>query len=151
VTTVRKKLKRMGQRLMATPFATIIGVIGVNAAINLMLRPQASPTHQLLSPFDYLSTAIYGIGGLAILVGIAMRRTDVEAAGCIGFAGGSLIAAVTWAFIVGWGSWNQVLVLTVFCIGSLIRAYHLAKGQVLVLIELPQNGHDLPKVVEPSG
>jgi hypothetical protein len=143
---IRHVLRVLSQRLRTAPFATAIALTGINAAANLVLRPNASPVHSLLSPFDYMAAGIYGVGGALIVTGIASARSDVEAAGCIAFAGGALISATAWAALVGWSAWNQVLILLIFASAAMQRAYHIGHGRILVLVEVPKNG-DLPRLV----
>ncbi len=128
------------RRLRTAPFATAIALTGINNAVNLALRPRTIPQHALLSPFDYMSVTIYGIGGLLIIIGLAAAHSDIEAAGCLLFAGGALIAATAWVALVGWAAWNQILVLMVFAGAAVQRADHLAKGRILVLVQLHEDG-----------
>jgi len=141
----------VSRRLRTAPFATAIGLTGINSALNLALRPGTVPQHALLSPFDYMSVSIYGVGGALMIAGIAAARSDVEASGCLLFAGGALVAATAWAALVGWSAWNQVLVLTIFAAAALQRASHLAHGRVLVLVQVPDGDGGLPQVVPDGG
>lgn len=130
-----KAARVMLRRLSAAPFASIIALIGVNSAVTLFIQPNRVPTHALLAPYDYLWAALYGLGGLSMLVGIAGRWANLETAGCIAFAGGSLISAVTWAAVGRAAAWNTVLLLVLFTVAALIRARYVAQGRIVVLVE----------------
>jgi hypothetical protein len=136
------------QRLNAVPFATAIGLVGVNSAVNLLLYPQRSSIHALASPWDYAWAGIYGAGGLMIVTGISVARMDVEAAGCVAFGGGAIINAVVVAAIAGWASWNVVLILSVFAWASLARGWHITQGRVLILVEVKDG---IPTITSPGG
>ena len=124
------------KRLGAYPFAVVLAFLAINSTINLVVNPRSNPVHQLLSPWDYITAGLYGVGGLLIIIGIAFNRTDAETAGCIAFGGGALINALVWAAIVGWSAWNTVLILVVFAVASLLRAWHIASGRILVLVQV---------------
>jgi hypothetical protein len=143
---IRHAVRVLWRRLRTAPFATAIGLIGINSGVNVLVRPEISPVHALLNPFDYMAALIYGIGGALIITGIAFARADVEASGCIAFAGGALIAATAWGALIGWGAWNQVLILIIFAGAAMQRAHHLVHGRVLVLVQVHENG-DLPEVI----
>lgn len=125
---------RLRRRLTDVPFATLIGLVGVNGAVTFLVQPDRSVPHALLSPYDYAWALLYGMGGLLILAGILTGRANVEAAGCVAFAGGAAVSAVATAALLGAGAWNSVLVLTLFVVAALIRTRHLAQGRVLVLV-----------------
>jgi hypothetical protein len=129
------RLRLVRRRLTAAPFATLIAAVGLNSAANLFINPQRVPAHALLSPYDYLWAVLYGVGGLLMLAGLAGRRANLEAAGCVAFAGGSAISALAWAIVGRWPAWNTVAVLGLFAAAALIRAVHIAQGRVLVLVE----------------
>jgi hypothetical protein len=124
------------RRLTAVPFATAIALVGVNGAVNLFTQPQRTPAHNLLSPWDDVWAVLYGIGGLLILAGIATAKANIEAAGCMAFAGGSRISAVASAVVLRWPAWNQVAILTLFTAAALTRVIHLAQGRQLILVQL---------------
>lgn len=126
----------IGRRYTDVPFAAILATVGVNAALSFIVAPQRQPAHMLLAPWDAVWAAMYGLGGLLILAGIGSARANIESAGCLAFGGGALISAVASAAVLGRPAWNTVIVLALFCVGAVIRAVHLARGQVLVLLSV---------------
>jgi hypothetical protein len=136
------------KRLTFYPFAVALAFIGLNSGVNLILNPGRSPVHQLLRPWDVITAGLYALGGLLILIGIAFRRSDIEASGCVVFGGGALINAVVWTWIVGWSAWNTIMILLVFAGAALTRAQHIAAGRVLLLVQTEDRG--LPHVVGPE-
>jgi hypothetical protein len=140
-------LRVVRHRLTAAPFATLIAAVGVNSAVSLFTQPQRVPAHALLSPYDYVWAVLYGAGGVLMLAGLAGRRANLETAGCVAFAGGSAISALAWALVGRWPAWNTVVILLLFAGAALIRAGHIARGRVLVLVE-PDGVPGRLKVVE---
>lgn len=119
------------RRYQETPFATAFGILAVNSALNLFLAPERAPAHALVKPMDYLWAGFYGLGGLLLLLGIGARLANVEAAGCVAFAGGALVNAV--AFVVVFHSWSSAFALLAFAWAAGVRTRHLARGQILIL------------------
>ncbi len=128
--------RRIRRRYTDVPFATVIGWLGVNNLVTLLAHPGLQAASLLASPLDYLWGALYGCGGLLILAGLGTRRANVEAAGCVAFGGGALISAFATAVVRGPAAWNQVLILGMFAAFSAVRTYHLARGRVLVLVDV---------------
>lgn len=130
------------RRLAAVPFAVLLALLGVNSAVILLIDPNRSVVHALTTPWDYVWAAQYGLGGAAIIAGIGFGVARLEAAGCVAFAGGTLIQSFVTALVLGWSAWNSVLVLVLFTGGASIRAWHIAQGKTLILTRRV-------KVVEP--
>ncbi len=131
-----RTLRRVRRRLTDVPYAVVLGLLAVNSALNLYIHPDRQPAHLLLAPWDYLWSGLYGIGGAMIVIGIGMARHNVEASGTVAFAGGAVVSALVNAITLGWSGWNTVALLTLFAVASLIRTYHLARGRVLLLVDL---------------
>jgi hypothetical protein len=124
------------RRYTDVPFATVIGWLGVNNLITLVLHPTQQAASQLAGPLAWLWGGLYGAGGLLILAGLGGARANLEAAGCVAYGGGAAVAAVATAAVRGGAAWNQVGVLLLFAAFATIRAYHLARGRILVLIDV---------------
>jgi peptidoglycan/LPS O-acetylase OafA/YrhL len=125
------------RRLTDVPFASLVAVLGINSAVTLFVAPgRSSAASALISPIGYAWATLYGIGGLLILAGIANRRANVEAAGCIAFAGGALINAMTTLAVYRWAAWNLALLLLLFSAAAITRTRHLIHGRVLVLVNI---------------
>jgi hypothetical protein len=133
---VIRRLRQVRRRFTDVPFAAIVGLLGVNNAITLLLHPGQQAASLLASPLDYVWAGMYSCGGLLILAGIGTTRANVEAAGCVAFAGGALVSALATAIVRGWSAWNAVLVLMLFAAAAGVRTYHLACGRVLVLLDV---------------
>ena len=140
------RLRSGWHRLLAFPFAVAIALVGVNSAVNFFVNPNSNLLHNLVSPWDYIWTVFYGLGGLAIFLGIALQRSDLEAAGCIAFAGGAFVNAITYTAVLHWHSWNTVVILLIFTYAGLLRGWHIYKGRVLLLVDTSVDGKP-PKVV----
>lgn len=129
-------VRMVRRRYTDVPFGTLVAVVGVNNLITLLLHPGFQAASLLASPFDYLWGALYATGGLLILAGLGSARINVEAAGCISFAAGALISALANALVDGWAAWNTVTLLALFVGAAVTRASHLARGRVLVLLDV---------------
>lgn len=127
------------RRLTDVPFACIVALGGINIAVLAFTRPGRLPAHQLLAPWDSLWAGMYGAGGLLILAGIATARANLEAAGCIAFAGGALVSVVATAVVLRWSGATNVAVLAAYAGLALVRAQHLRQGRVLVLVDVPRS------------
>lgn len=122
------------RRYTDVPFAVVFGFVGINNLINLIVHPGQQAASLLASPLDYFWGSLYATGGLLILIGLGIARANVEAAGCVAFGGGAFISALTLAILNGWASWNQIFLLALFATMAMVRARHLARGQVLILV-----------------
>lgn len=130
------RLRKVRRRFTDVPFAVALAYVGINSAISYFVAPARQPAHLLPSPLDYLWVAMYGAGGLLILTGIGTARSNLEAAGCFGFGGGAAVSAVANGVVNGLhDSWNTVLTLALFTGAALVRAHHLSRGRVLVLLD----------------
>lgn len=130
---MRLEIVRAWRRLKAVPFASVIGLLGINSALTFFSNPILSPLHDVASPWDYLWALQYGIGGAMMVLGIAGGWDRVEASGCVAFAGGAIINAFVLLSIFGLDRWNSVATLVLFAIAAGIRVKHIADGRVLVL------------------
>lgn len=130
------RLRRVRRRYTDVPFGTLVAVLGVNNLATLLLHPGAQAASLLASPLDYLWGGMYAAGGLLILAGLGTARMNIEAAGCVTFAAGALVSALANAVVLGWGAWNTVAVLALFTAAATLRAGHLARGRVLVLLDV---------------
>lgn len=128
--------RRIRRRYTDVPFATIVAYLGINNLITLLAHPGRQAASLLVSPLDYVWAGMYAAGGALILAGIGARRANMEAAGCLSFAGGALISAVANAAVDLRGTWNTVILLSLLTAAALIRAWHLARGKVLVLVDV---------------
>lgn len=128
-------LRTIRRRYTNVPFAVAFAAIGCNNLITLFVRPDGAAAALLASPLDYVWGAMYGTGGLLILAGMGTRRANLEAAGSVLFGGAATIAAISTAIVRGITWWNSVVLLLIFAAMAVIRAYHLAKGRVLVLVD----------------
>lgn len=131
-----RAIRRVRRRFSDVPFAVVLGWLGVNNLITLLLHPGQQAASLLASPLDYLWGSLYATGGALILAGIGAARANIEAAGCVAFGGGAAISALATAVVRGAGGWNQVLTLAVFAVFSAVRTYHLARGRTLVLVDV---------------
>lgn len=129
------RLRRIRRRYTDVPFASVLALLGVNAGITALLRPELQPARQLAQPWDTVWLVMYSLGGLMILIGIGTRLANVEAAGCLAFGGGALIAAIATAVVIGTRGWNSTVILLLFCSAATTRAWHLVHGLVLVLVD----------------
>lgn len=130
------RARTVRRRYTDVPFGSLVAVLGVNNLVTLLGHPGAQAASLLASPLDYLWAGMYAAGGLLILVGLGTVRTNVEAAGCITFAAGALISALATVVVSGWDAWNTVGVLALFVGAAVTRASHLARGRVLVLLDV---------------
>lgn len=131
-----RRARRIRRRLTDVPFATVLALVGVNAAINFFARPGTQAASLLASPLAYAWVAMYGAGGALIVAGIAAARINVEALGCVAFGTGAAVSGLATAAVRGWAQWNAAAVLFVFAAGAWVRAYHLFRGRVLVLLDV---------------
>lgn len=127
--------RRIRRRYTDVPFAVIIGFLGVNTAITFFLRPNVQAAALLASPLDYAWVATYGIGGVLILAGIGTGLANLEAAGCVAFGTAAVVSGVATVAVRGLSTWNALAVLAVFAGGAAVRAFHLFRGRVLVLLD----------------
>lgn len=130
------RARRIRRRLTDVPFATVFAVLGINSAVTFATRPNVQAASLLASPLAYAWIVMYGAGGALILAGIVTARINLEAAGCVSFGTGAAVSAVATATVRGWEQWNTVVVLLVFAAASAVRAYHLFRGRVLVLLDV---------------
>jgi hypothetical protein len=130
-----RAVRRIRRRLTDVPFATVVAALGINNGVTYVLHPGRQPAHQLLPPLDVLWVCLYAAGGLLILAGVTTARANVEAGGCVAYAGGAAVSALANAVVLGFAAWNTVLILAVFAAAALVRAWHLARGRVLVLLD----------------
>jgi len=130
----RRSAVRAARRLGEVPFAAAIGYLGINAAVTFFAHPGRQAATRLLPPLDYVWISLYGGGGALILAGIAAALTNVEAAGCVMYAGGATVSALATAVVGRWAMWNTVVTLLLIATAALVRAWHLATDRVLVLM-----------------
>lgn len=131
-----RRTRRIRRRLTDVPFAAVLAVVGVNSAITFFARPGTQAASLLASPLDYAWVAMYGAGGALILAGIATARVNIEALGCVAFGTGAAVSGLATAVLRGWAQWNAAMVLFVFAAGAWVRAFHLFRGRVLVLLDV---------------
>ncbi len=129
------RARRVRRRYTDVPFGSLVAFLGVNNLVTLIAHPGQQAASLLASPLDYAWAAMYAAGGALILAGLGSARRDLEAAGCVVFAAGALVSAMATAAVAGWAAWNTVGVLALFVAAAGVRATHLARGRVLVLID----------------
>lgn len=132
--------RRIRRRFTDVPFAVVVGLIGVNNMVTLLLHPGQQAASLLASPLDYAWGGLYAAGGALILAGLGTARIDLEAAGCVAFGTGAAVSALATAVVRGWPQWNTVAVLAIFTAGAAVRSYHLFRGRVLVLLDPAAGG-----------
>lgn len=130
----RGAIRRAAVRLTDVPFAAVIGMLGINNAVTFFAHPGRQAAALLLPPLDYVWIGLYGGGGALILAGVAAAMVNVEAAGCVMYAGGATVSALATAVVNGWSTWNTTLTLLLLAGAALTRVRHLASGRVLVLL-----------------
>lgn len=133
-----RKLKPF-TRLLATPWATAIGVAAVLSSVRDVIDPSSLIlTAAVGQVIAYVWTVVYGLGGIYTVIGIASGQRKYEAAGNVFIAAGATVEGIMLLFFLGispyvniWGS----LTLFLFGLAGAVRAKHLLKGQVLVLAD----------------
>lgn len=71
-------------RFEANAFEALIAFLALLTSVRFFVAPSdldASAVAQALPPWDHIWNAGYGLGGLAILLGLWKGRSDIEAAG----------------------------------------------------------------------
>lgn len=128
--------RALRRRITDVPFAAVFALLGINQVVTFVTRPGQQPAGLLAAPLDYAWVAMYGAGGVMILAGVVAARANLEAAGCISFGSGAAVSALATGLVRGWSAWNTVVVLAVFAAAAGVRAYHLFRGRVLVLLDV---------------
>lgn len=125
-----------GGRLLATPFATAIGMIALLGSIRNVVEPESLILRVAIGELAWVWSAVYGLGALLMLAGIARGRASTEAAGCMGIATGAMIQALVQLFFLDLSPyltiWSSAS-LFLFAAAGLIRVSHLVNGRILVL------------------
>lgn len=125
-----------GGRLLSTPFATAIALIAILGSVRNLVEPESLVLRVAIGELAWVWSAVYGIGGLLMLVGIARGRARAEAAGCMGIATGALVQALVQLFFLDLSPyltvWSSASLL-LFAAAGLIRVNHLVNGRVLIL------------------
>lgn len=94
----------MGRNLRDRPFATALSLLLVSASITALLHLNlaADALARLVPEWLLIALSIcYGIAGVVLLIGLATRRGDCEAAGCALAASGIVIRATAIVTVLG--------------------------------------------------
>jgi len=138
-----RRARVIRRRITDVPFAAVTAYLGINNMIVFALHPGTQSAGLLASPLDYVWVGMFGLGGLLIFAGLVTALANVEAGGCVLLAGGALISGLAIAVVRGLGAWNVILTMVILTTFSLVRAYHLFRGRVLVLVTLTDD-QDVP-------
>lgn len=123
--------------LFRTPFASAFGYLGLATGIRSLIHPAFNPVAMLLGGWQAVWAVAFGLGGLLMLLGLALWKPKVEAAGISLFIGGLMVQAVAFIVIPDFSrsvGWPTVVNLGIFALFSAVRLVHILRGQSLVWV-----------------
>lgn len=123
------------------PAAIALGMVGVLGGIRVFFDPASSPVALEMPRLIALAWGcLYSIGGAFVVYGVLSRKGKFEASGWMAFGAGALTQALatislldTNAFL----SWYSIIVLVVFAICAIVKAYLLRAGYRLIWFKAP--------------
>jgi len=119
-----------GLYLAANAFELFIGLLAVLAVLQFIFEPNAlyeSTVGQVVHPLDYAWMTLYGISGIAIVVGLCFRQVSIEVAGLLGFSFGVSVQLVALISLVGNQSVIGICSLIALILAGLVRAFFLVR------------------------
>lgn len=113
-------------------FAAALAALAMLTGVRGVVEPESLPLVAVIGWIGYVWAVVYFFGGAFMAVGLGTARAKYEAAGCVLFAGGTLVQGAITPFFLGASPfltiWS-VIALVLFGIAGLAHAKRLTRGE----------------------
>jgi hypothetical protein len=124
-------IRKFLSNLLVNPFATAVAIWAVVTLVRAIVQPDTTSTAEIVpTVIYYIWAGMYCLGGLFLLFGQGVASPKYSAVGCVLFAEGAFVSAMSVIFNPIAGYWPGIESL-LLGIAALIRFKHLIRGEML--------------------